>query len=386
MKAVICCIFLFFGINSVYSNVLKQKEISCSINSSLRDSLYNIIVQTGISVILMDDKQTEETKSLSKESVNLKLGDFCNLIARNQYQWYLSDNNVLIFQKKNILIPALELKMRPEYCITSLQTTELLPISYYLMTKNLMLMVILAEKINYPNFIKNETFLSYLIRVVSNTNTLTIIYKISDKDAIVLWDIFMKQNPNIKKTSDDLFGLFISKNYEQLKKEIAFSGENIADGSSLATCKLKLLEKQNFELSIKNISDQRLNFTNFKAQNLIINDLASDGKFFDINETFLIYPPLDSALPENFYMEPHEEKVFTFPLTGSRSRKNTGKQIWNIGVENKYDFKPTNDCIILKRRNKNYNLYGIVVYFYDSTGKKYKIINRDFVDDTGWCD
>ena len=149
---------------------------------------------------------------------------------------------------------------------------------------------------------------------------------------------------------------------------------------------MKLLEKQNFELSIKNISDQRLNFTNFKAQNLIINDLASDGKFFDINETFLIYPPLDSALPENFYMEPHEEKVFTFPLTGSRSRKNTGKQIWNIGVENKYDFKPTNDCIILKRRNKNYNLYGIVVYFYDSTGKKYKIINRDFVDDTGWCD
>ena len=87
--------------------------------------------------------------------------------------------------------------MRPEYCITSLQTTELLPISYYLMTKNLMLMVILAEKINYPKFIRNETFLSYLTRVVSNTNTLTIIYKISDKDAIVLWDIFMKQNPNL---------------------------------------------------------------------------------------------------------------------------------------------------------------------------------------------
>ncbi len=384
MKTVICCIFLFLGINSVYSNVLKQKEISCFINSSLRDSLYNIIVQTGISVILIDDKQTEETKSLSKESVNLNLGDFCNLIAGNQYQWYLSDNNVLIFQKKNISIPALELKMQPEYCITSLQAIELSPIFHYLMTKNLMLMVILAEKINYPQFIKNETFLSYLTRVVSSTNTLTIIYKISDKDAMILWDIFVKQNPNIKKASDDLFGLFISKNYKQQKKGIAFSGENIADGSSLATCKLKLLEKQKFELSIKNISDQRLNFTNFKTQNLIINDLASDGKFFDINETFLIYPPLDSALPENFYMGPHEEKVFTFPLTGSRSRKNTGKQIWNIGVENQYDFKPTNDCTILKRRNKNYNLYGIVVYFYDSTGRKYKIINRDFVDDTGW--
>lgn len=220
MKAVICCIFLFLGINSVYSNVLKQKEISCSINSSLRDSLYNIIVQTGISVILIDDKQTEETKSLSKESVNLNLGDFCNLIAGNQFQWYLSDNNVLIFQKKNISIPALDLKMQPEYCIISLQAIELSPIFHYLITKNLMLMVIFAEKINYPQFIKNETFLSYLTRVVSSTNTLTIIYKISDKDAMVLWDIFMKQGQrNINKTSD-LFGLFISKNYKQQKKKL----------------------------------------------------------------------------------------------------------------------------------------------------------------------
>lgn len=372
--------------NSVYSNILEQRiKISYSTSSTLRDDLTNIIVQTGVSVIQIDDKPVDECRILFKEPVNLKLCDFCNLLAGDQYQWHLSSNNVLIFRKRNISVPALELKMQPEYCISSPVITESLPIFHYLMTKNLILIGILAEKINYSPFLKEESFGDYLTRVVENTNTLTVIYKISDQDATILWDIFLKKNPNLKKASGDLFGLLISQNYEPQKK-IVFCGEDIADGSSLVFCKLKLTEKQKFELTVKNTSNQTLKFSNFKTQNVVINDVASDGKFFEVNELgmFLIFPPLDSALPEEFTLEPHEEKVFTFPLIGARSKENKGKPIWNIGVEKEYDYKPDKDCTILTSRNKKYNLYGIVVYFYDETGKKYKAFNKDLINSTGW--
>ena len=194
MKHIINLILALLITNSVYSNILEQRiKISYSTSSTLRDDLTNIIVQTGVSVIQIDDKPVDECRILFKEPVNLKLCDFCNLLAGDQYQWHLSSNNVLIFRKRNISVPALELKMQPEYCISSPVITESLPIFHYLMTKNLILIGILAEKINYSPFLKEESFGDYLTRVVENTNTLTVIYKISDQDATILWDIFLKR-------------------------------------------------------------------------------------------------------------------------------------------------------------------------------------------------
>ena len=384
MKKVISLIFLLLITISAYSNSLEKNiKVYDSSASSLRDHFREIIIQTGISVILIDDK-IDDKNSSSKYPTDIKLSELCNLIAGNQYQWHLIDN-VLIFQKKTVLVPALQLKMQSEYCLKSLPLSVSSPIFNYLMTKDLMFMGILAEKLNYPKFIENEIFLDYLTRVVDNTNTLSLIYRISDKDARALWDVYIKQNPNTRKTGEDLFGILISENYTP-QTEAIFTREDVGNGTSLVSCQLKILEKQEFEVTIKNNSNNPIKFNNFKTQDLVINDLASDGKFFEANELgmFLIYPPIDSSLPEEFYLEPKEEKVFTFPLVGSRSKKNEGKPIWSIGVEKEYDYNPNKDCTILTRRNKNYNLYGIVVYFYDETGKKYKTFNKDFIDSTGW--
>lgn len=339
--------------------------------------LTDIIQKFDVSVLLVTDEDMNQSISKNSTSdINMNIAFFCG----KTYNWKKINDQFYLIEKKNLKCNVLFMNF------SDIPDDNTSAVDEYLLLKKIIFFDGKSPFFNKKNIhAQNVNLLDFLDDKPNNLMLISLV-KLTKEQEKVIWHQ-LKNIPRwaskIKKDNEP-FWYFMIKDIEKMPKP--YKGENIADGSSLATCKLKLLEKQNFELSIKNISDQRLNFTNFKAQNLIINDLASDGKFFDINETFLIYPPLDSALPENFYMEPHEEKVFTFPLTGSRSRKNTGKQIWNIGVENQYDFKPTNDCIILKRRNKNYNLYGIVVYFYDSTGKKYKIINRDFVDDTGWCD
>ena len=381
MKLIICFAFLLLSINSICSDVLAQEiKIFNSQDLPLKHCLYNIIVQTGISIIFIGEKHVDANKSLYNVPENLMLSDFCNLISKDRFKWKLFGDNVLIFQENGFYIPALDAKMQPDYCITSLSTGRFF---CFLLSKNLFLTKIFAAQINYPKFKKDESILDYFARIVSGTKTLTIIYKFQDRDAKTCWDMIRKHNPNFKRISNDLFGILISENYRLQTKKI-FNGEDIADGSSLAVCKLELLAGKEFKLSIKNISNQLLFFSNFKEKNLIINDLASNSKFFDANENFLIYPPLDCSLPKDFKMAPCEERFFVFSLIGSRSCPSPNKSIWNIGVEKEYNFSPNDNIIILKRKNKEYNLYGLVVYFYDGAGKKYKIFNKNFIDDTGW--
>ena len=348
-------------------------------SSKLSKYLYltDIIQQFDISILLVTDEDMNQTISENFDlDINGKIAFFCG----RTYNWKKINRNFYLIEKKNLKCNVLSMDF------SDIPNDSTSKVDEYLLLNKIIFFDGRSPFFNKKNIhTENINILDFLEDKQNNLMLISVV-KLTKKQEDLVWrqikDI-PKWASKIKRDNEP-FWYFIVKDIEKMPK--TYQGEDIADGSSLASCKLNLIENQKFELTVRNTSHQRLNFSKFRTENVIVNDVASDGKFFEIDELgmFLVYPPLDSELPEEFYLEPNEEKVFTFPLIGSRSKKNKGKLIWNIGAEKEYDYKPGKDCTILTRRNKKYNLYGIVVYFYDEAGKKYKTFNKDLINSTGW--
>ena len=348
-------------------------------SSKLSKYLYltDIIQQFDISILLVTDEDMNQTISENFDlDINGKIAFFCG----RTYNWKKINRNFYLIEKKNLKCNVLSMNF------SDMPNDGASKVYEYLLLNKIIFFDGRSPFFNRKNIhAENINILDFLADKQNNLMLISVV-KLTEEQEDLLWrqiEDIPKWASKIKRDNEP-FWYFMVKDIEKIPK--TYQGEDIADGSSLASCKLKLIEGQKFELTVKNSSSQRLIFSKFNTENVIINDIASDGKFFEIDELgmFLVYPPLDSALPEEFYLEPSEEKVFTFPLVGSRSKENKGKLIWDIGVEKEYDYKPDKDCTILTRRNKKYNLYGIVVYFYDETGKKYKTFNKDLINSTGW--
>ena len=166
-------------------------------------------------------------------------------------------------------------------------------------------MCIYAKRLNFDikPLSKSETFLAYLIRLVKGTNTMTYIYEIPQQVAIEIDQACRKQHPDYPQfTQKTLYGLIISENYESLIAPFPFQGEDILDGNKLLSCRLSLLDDQRFSVTLKNLSSQVLSLKDFKQGDLLLNDLASTGKFFEVNEiaTYFVYPPEKADLPDEF--------------------------------------------------------------------------------------
>ncbi len=362
---------------SAYGITLNRQD------SKRLDCFVEIIQKTGLSIIYIGAPYREAT--MIKMNYSGKLPGALDLLCSKDLSWKIVDD-VIVIQKKGFSFPMLVHSMTPELFIQHDFTNAQM---IMMLKKQLMPMCIYAKRLNFDikPLSKPETFLAYLIRLVKGTNTMTYIYEIPQQVAIEIDQACRRQHPDYPQfTKKTLYGLIISENYESLIAPFPFQGEDILDGNKLLSCRLSLLDDQRFSVTLKNLSSQVLSLKDFKQGDLLLNDLASTGKFFEVNEiaTYFVYPPEKADLPDEFQLAPGEERTFVFPLQGCRSRRNRDRQIWEIGFEKKYPYRPGKDIEVLQRRNRGYNLYGIVVYFYGPDGKKYKSWNRSFIDSTGW--
>lgn len=382
--AVICLIGLSLQCASVdIADKIVRIETPMFKTMILRNCLQEIIAQTGVSVILIGGTQNDDNHlNISDLKIDMTLSELCNRLAGNEYSWKII-GNTLIFQKNGFAMPsALSLPMRPDFLFQNNNPSR--PLLEALFNGKLAI-VSIACTLNNPKYIENEIFFDYWLRVVDQTNTLTLIYRFDPEDGNIIYSHYQKEFPRVNDFSPSLLlGLAVS---QRVEARHIYMGEDIADGNALLSCQLILLESKEFKVIIKNISTQKLTFQDFRQKGLVINDLASFGRYFEVDEigSYYIYPPLESEVPQDLTLAPGEEKVFIFPLAGCRSRKSSArKSIWEIGAEKKYDYRPDNKCEILTRQNRNYNLFGIVVYFKNEKGIGCKAFNKEFIDGSGY--
>lgn len=362
---------------SAYGITLNRQD------SKRLDCFVEIIQKTGLSIIYIGAPYREAT--MIKMNYSGKLPGALDLLCSKDLSWKIVDD-VIVIQKKGFSFPMLTHSMPPELFI---QQNFTIAQAVALLENQILPAGIIARRLNFEikPLSEPETFLAYLIRLVKGTNTMTHLYEIPNQEAVKLDKIYQEHHLNYPHFSQrTLYGLIISENYESLIAAFPFQGEDVLDGNKLLSCRLSLLDDQRFSVTLKNLSSQVLSLKDFKQGDLLLNDLASTGKFFEVNEiaTYFVYPPEKADLPDEFQLAPGEERTFVFPLQGCRSRRNRDRQIWEIGFEKKYPYRPGKDIEVLQRRNRGYNLYGIVVYFYGPDGKKYKSWNRSFIDSTGW--
>ena len=231
-----------------------------------------------------------------------------------------------------------------------------------------------------------DNFFDFLVTLMKDRRVLILIYKLDDGYS---QEIYQRLNAlkeydakEIKDPGKPFWQLAFFETPLPPAPPPVYHGETVLDGNELLKCRLRLesVNGKRFRVWLKNVSSQPLEFKDFRKENLLLSDLASDGPYFEVREVmvYYIYPPLESDVPENFTLAPGEEKEFSFPVVGSRFRRGHGWKIFDAKAEETLDFKPT-EVEIMKKTNRNYNFYDVAVYFYRD-GKKYKAFKQDFVD------
>lgn len=386
----------FFTLSVLLSAIMLQASpldtpMALPSESTISQVLEEIVQVTGLSVIYI---KTSPDIKISSPPSDQSVKKVLNAICGEHLTWSKS-GKVLIVKEKNFSAPTLLNKYQFPASTSTEEDKTAIDIDFLRM-KLLLFGDSAFHWLGGPSQLAGRKTILERLTHWANTNTYptyTIIARCDAKQSKTIYDdiilIAETKNPKYRHALYDPKALFWSISTIRLEhdpKKIPFIGEDVLDGNKLLSCRLSLLDDQRFSVTLKNLSSQVLSLKDFKQGDLLLNDLASTGKFFEVNEiaTYFVYPPEKADLPDEFQLAPGEERTFVFPLQGCRSRRNRDRQIWEIGFEKKYPYRPGKDIEVLQRRNRGYNLYGIVVYFYGPDGKKYKSWNRSFIDSTGW--
>ncbi|MBS1368508.1 MAG: hypothetical protein HPZ91_01010 [Lentisphaeria bacterium] len=373
-------IFIFFIVLWLcmisYGDILEQ-DVCLDGPGSLQSYCEQIIGQTGVSIILEGDLLHAPKFDAPSPG---KLPDVLSALCGKEYQWKL-DKTVLIIQHSNRESPirAYGIKLNGLKAENPGHGFDLFLNGLW--QYRLLSYGIRAKSLNYTQSDqKDQSLFSYLCDLLQNQRALCWIYQIDEKSSMKLYNA-LKTNPNydfqrVKDPQLPFWGIVIFPNQEM--REERYAGKAVADGAAQMECKLSLTPGGMFCLRIKNLSKDTFYFRNFKKDGLIISNLACDNEWMRYPRSYLLYPPMDSDLPESFELPAEEERVFEFPLRGCRFRSNKGKPVWYRESEKGYDYSPGDHAETLPEPILKYNLYCPVVYFQDENGKRYKTSGRDF--------
>lgn len=353
------------------------QNLATCLNAVLQNSPYALIIEG-----------TEQLPTQQYKITNTTLRELLDKISGKEFRWELKNDVVIIRHIKKETLPN---KMYDLLADCSKYANVENGANAYLdsLWKYRLISFGVATKLNnIPQNGNYSNFIDLLSDLVRGTDSLTIIYQLTDEDSQKLYSL-IKTNPDfdysqIKDSSLPLWGVRVSQSYPKTYQVPIplYIGETVLDGNELLKCRLTLESAggKGFHIWLKNVSSHPLEFKDFRKENLLLNDVASDGEYFEAREVgiYYIYPPTASDVPENFTLAPGEEKEFYFSMIGSRFRRGHGLKIFEAKVEETLNFKPT-EVEVMKKTNRNYNWYSVVVYFYFD-GKKYKAFNRDFVD------
>jgi hypothetical protein len=387
---VVFLVFTYVHATSVLDKRIKFYES----DNSIRDILQHILQYTGTPVLYEGAMKKPTMVNLQRKEGTVR--EILNEISGKKHKWYLS-NGVLVFQnieevdnpfypiKKYKFSYSLDIKDKKELSrsqevnkfIGSLWKERILCTWFDIRYKNG-----ITLKKNYTNASLREILLDLL----KDSNNLCLIGKCNNEDASKIYKLYWGQKKldyKLIKDSDKSFYVLKNNSFSIVPPEKEFIPENILDGNKELKCSLVFSyndkKEAQVKINLKNISSKKLYLKDFKKENLLVFDYASkDDTRQKLIGSFLIYPPLNSDIPDNFELKPSEEKTFSFLLKGSRYIPFTKGDIRLTGYEKEYNYKPVGAKIL--NTPHPFSFFFPVIYFYDLKGLKYKAVNKEFVD------
>lgn len=388
----ITTIIAFIIITNVQALSLLDKKVRLNNSKDdLRTVFIAILQQTGIPVLYEGCPQKKTLVNIPKTSGTVK--EILNALSGSKYSWSLKDG-VLLFQNKEFIKePYYPLKKyRFNFSVDTEDLQKYLNKSTFFddlwkeRINNWGMRCIYTSKRSFKKTYKETSLRDILLDILKGSNSFGSIYKYSPADSAATYKSVKKSKTFdyklIKDAGEPLYGLAI-RSYKLRALKKAFVPETILDGNKKLKCSLVFSysdkKEAQIKINIKNISSEKLFFKDFKKDNLIVFDYASkDDTRKKLIGCFLVYPPLNSDIPEDFHLSPSKEKTFTFILKGSRFIPFKKGDIMRVGFEKQYNYKPLKAKILQKPHS--FSFFRPIIYFYDSKGAKYKAVNKEFID------